>query len=62
VAIDYPNVAGNSIDERITVGEFLIVPNGDGFDLTVDCYDGFLPKSMYICSNTYTFTTLIIGD
>jgi hypothetical protein len=61
VPIDYPNVAGESLDEKIIVGQFLIVAEKDGFDLQVNC-NRFLPQSMYICNNTFTFTQLIIGD
>jgi hypothetical protein len=61
VAIDYPNVAGESLDEKIPVGTFVIVPDGAGFDLTIDCAD-FMPGGMYMCNNTFSFTNKIIGE
>ena len=61
VPIDYPNVAGESLDQKIVVGQFLIVADKGGFDLQVNC-NRFLPESMYICNNTFTFTQLIIGE
>jgi hypothetical protein len=61
VPIDYPNVAGESLDEKIIIGQYLIVANKAGFDLQVNC-NTFLPPSMYICNNTFTFYELIIGE
>jgi hypothetical protein len=60
-AISYPNVVGESLDEKITVGNFLIEGFKGGFYLSLDC-NNLLPKSIYMCSNTYKFTRKIIGE
>jgi len=62
MALDYPFTEDNSLDYKRAVGTYLLLPDGEGYYLTVDCYYFVLPETMYLCNNDYRFSKRIIGE
>lgn len=61
-AADYPNVTRTiGLAQEFSVGTFLIEKSGNGFDFYLDC-NGFMPKSLFMCTNVLHFRTLLIGQ
>ena len=53
-ADDYPQVMFGKIGKRVQIGQFLIEPNGDGYDLSVQT-NNVLPAGIHMFGNTFTF-------
>jgi hypothetical protein len=58
----YTGTSTGILAERIPVATFLLEANGEGFDMSLDCYPQILPPSIYMCNNTFHFTRKIIGE